>query len=209
MDTQIYLVFGIIAGYILGSIPTSVWIGKFFYSIDIRNYGSGNAGATNAMRVLGIKAAIIVLLVDFLKGIGAVAIASAFKNFFTSNEYFIIYQLTLGIMAMLGHMFPVFANFKGGKGVATLSGIVLAVFPVVFLICLGVFISVFIPTRYVSLSSIAAAIAFPLFVIFVFKTELMSKVIFSILTTVILLITHRKNIHRLIKGMENKILFKT
>ncbi len=208
MVIEVYLIIGIITAYLLGSIPTSVWLGKFFYGIDIRKHGSGNAGATNAMRIMGTKAGIIVLTVDFLKGVGAIAIGGMFQNQIPSTEYFVSYRLFLGLIALMGHMFPVFANFRGGKGVATMAGIVLAVFPEVFFICLGVFVSIFIPTRYVSLSSIVAAIAFPLFVIFVFKTELLPKVIFSILTTVILLVTHRKNIQRLIKGRENKILFK-
>ncbi len=201
------LLVGFILAYLLGSVPTSVWIGKYFYGKDIRKYGSGNAGATNALRVLGTRIGVIVLILDFFKGIGAVAIAGVFVNYFYSYEAFAMYQISLGIVAVIGHMFPVFANFKGGKGVATLAGIVLAIYPNIFVVCLGVFITVFLLTRYVSLSSMTAAIAFPIFAIFVFNVELISKIIFSVLTMSVLLISHRKNIQRLIKGEENKISF--
>ena len=207
MNLEIIVFSGFIIAYLLGSIPTAIWVGKRFYNIDIREHGSGNAGATNALRVLGTKTGIIVLLLDLIKGIAAIFVAYLFKNYFSSPEYFVMYQLLLGVIALIGHMFPVFANFNGGKGVATLAGIVLAIYPLVFLVCLGIFVSVFIPTRYVSLSSIAASIAFPVFVIFVFNVELISKVVFSILTAFILIVAHRKNIQRLIKGTENKIFF--
>lgn len=199
---------GFIVSYLIGSMPTSVWIGKKLYNIDIREHGSGNAGATNTLRVLGNKAGIIVLLIDFLKGFGVIAFASIFKPFIQSPEYYVIYQLLLGFLAVFGHMFPVFANFRGGKGVATLAGIVLAIYPKVFLICLVIFALVFISTRYVSLSSIVTATVFPVLVIFVFNTELLSKIVFAILASSILIITHRKNIQRLINGTERKILFK-
>ncbi len=198
---------GLVIAYLLGSIPTSLWFGKFYYGIDIREHGSGNAGATNALRVLGVKAGIFVLVVDFLKGVAAVAFAGLFKHYFESPEQFVLFQLIMGVVAFAGHMFPVFANFKGGKGVATMAGVISAIFPFVFLICLGVFTLVFIPSRYVSLGSLAAAIAFPLFVIFVFDTELISKIIFSLLTAIILIFAHRNNIKRLVKGNENKIKF--
>lgn len=207
MHTEFYIFLGFLLAYLLGSIPTAVWFGKYFYGIDVRKHGSGNAGATNTFRVLGVKAGIIVFIVDFMKGIGTIAMTGLFRSFFYLDEYFVVYQLMLGVLAMLGHMLPVFAKFNGGKGVAVLAGIVLALFPEVFLVCLGIFMTVLLPTRYVSLSSISAAIAFPVFVIFVFKTDLLSKVIFSLLTAVILLLTHRKNIHRLIKGTEKKIIF--
>ena len=207
MQTEFYLIIGFLAAYLIGSIPTAVWFGRYFHGVDVREHGSGNAGATNTLRVLGVRAGIIVLLVDFLKGVGAVAVSAFFVTFFYLPDYFVVYQLILGIFALLGHMFPVFAGFQGGKGVATLAGVVLAMFPEVFLVCLGVFMSVFLPTRYVSLGSITAAVAFPVFVIFVFKTDLLSKVIFSLLTAVILVLAHRKNIHRLFKGTEKKVFF--
>ncbi len=207
MQTEFYLIIGFFAAYLIGSIPTAVWFGRYFHGVDVREHGSGNAGATNTLRVLGVRAGIIVLLVDFLKGVGAIAVSAFFVNFFYLPDYFVVYQLILGIFALLGHMFPVFAGFQGGKGVATLAGVVLAMFPEVFFVCLGVFMSVFLPTRYVSLGSITAAVAFPVFVIFVFKTDLLSKVIFSLLTAVILVLSHRKNIHRLFKGTEKKVFF--
>lgn len=206
MHTELYLILGFIIAYLIGSIPTSVWFGKYFYGIDVRKHGSGNAGATNTLRVLGVRAGVIVLLVDFIKGVAAIGVSLLFKNFFYLNEYFVVYQLLIGVIAVIGHMLPVFASFNGGKGVATLAGIVLALFPNVFFICLGIFITVFLPTRYVSLGSITAAVAFPVFVIFVFKTDLLSKILFSVLTAVILLLAHRRNIQRLIKGTEKKTL---
>lgn len=207
MQFEFPLLFGIVMAYLIGSIPTSVWFGQYFYGTDVREHGSGNAGATNTMRVLGVKAGVIVLAIDILKGVGVIALSVVFKSYFSVNEYFVIYQLIIGLIALVGHLFPVFAGFNGGKGVATLAGIVLALFPEVFLICLGIFVSVFLPTRYVSLGSILSAIAFPVFVIFVFKVELVSKIVFSVLTAAILLLAHRKNIQRLLKGKERKVLF--
>src|SRR5436190_3997200 len=116
-------VIALVAAYILGSIPSAVWIGKIFYGIDVREYGSGNAGATNTFRVLGKKAGIPVLAIDVLKGFSAVSLAYFQSEWVPATNAFVIFQLTLAVFAVLGHVFPVFAGFRGGKGVATLLGI--------------------------------------------------------------------------------------
>lgn len=198
----------IFIAYLLGSIPTAVWAGKCFFGIDVREHGSGNAGATNALRVLGIKTGIGVLLVDALKGVGAVSLSFFAREAFHLEEWFVIYQLLLGGLALVGHVFPVFASFRGGKGIATLAGIVIIIFPEAVLFCLGVFLLVFIPTRYVSLGSVAAAIFFPVAVIWIFPTDLMPKIIFSLAVAIFVPLTHKKNIRRLLKGEENRISFR-
>lgn len=193
----------LLGGYLLGSIPTAVWIGKFFYKIDVREYGSGNAGATNTFRVLGKKAGIPVLLIDVLKGFAAVKLAY-FSPYVPGSNQFINLELVLGIASLVGHIFPLFASFRGGKGIATLLGIVLGVHPYGALISMAVFIIVLLISSYVSLSSIISAILFPIIVIFIFKTTVPSLVIFSILIAIMVLITHQKNIERLLRKEESK-----
>ena len=198
----------LLSAYLLGSIPTAVWIGKYFYKIDVREYGSGNAGATNAFRVLGKKAGIPVLLIDVLKGFVAVNLA-CFSHYTKGTNQIINLELVLGIASLVGHIFPIFASFRGGKGIATLLGIILAVHPSAAFLSIGIFLLVLITTKYVSLSSIIAAIAFPIIVIGVFATKVPSLVIFSVLIAIMVLITHQKNIERLIRRQESKAhLFK-
>jgi acyl phosphate:glycerol-3-phosphate acyltransferase len=209
MNWELYKVLALLAAYILGSIPTSVWFGKIFYNIDLRDHGSGNAGATNALRVFGNRAGAIILILDALKGFAAVYLSRFFPEAsFTSANNLVIYQLILGSMALLGHVFPLFAGFRGGKGIATLVGIAIALFPQAVLICLVVFLVAFLPTRYVSLGSMSAAIAFPIVVILVMQSDLMAEIIFSIAVAVFVPLTHHKNIKRLLKGKENKLLFR-
>jgi glycerol-3-phosphate acyltransferase PlsY len=193
----------LLGAYLLGSIPTAVWIGKYFYKIDVREFGSGNAGATNTFRVLGKKAGIPVLLIDVLKGLAAVLLAH-YSPYQTSSSQYINLALVLGIASLVGHIFPVFASFRGGKGIATLMGIVLGVHPYAALICMGIFILVLLISSYVSLSSMIAALCFPIIVIFVFKTTVPSLIIFSILIAIMVLITHQKNIERLLRKEESK-----
>ncbi|MBW6498259.1 MAG: glycerol-3-phosphate 1-O-acyltransferase PlsY [Bacteroidales bacterium] len=193
--------------YLLGSIPTAVWIGRRFYGIDVREHGSGNAGATNALRVLGTRTGVIVLLLDALKGVLAVALGWLVKEAFSSPDLFSVFQLLLGLFALLGHVFPLFAGFRGGKGIATLAGIVTILFPGAVLICLLVFAAFFIPSRYVSLGSIAASLAFPVAVIWITGPSTWPEIIFSLMVAVFVPLTHRKNIQRLLKGTENKINF--
>jgi len=193
----------LIGAYLLGSIPTAVWIGKFFYRIDVREYGSGNAGATNTFRVLGKKAGIPVLIIDVLKGFAAVNLAYI-SDYTPHSNQFINLQLVLGIASLIGHIFPIFASFRGGKGIATLLGIVLAVHLYAALIAMGIFIIVLLISSYVSLSSMIAAVLFPLIVIGIFKETVPSLVIFSILIAIMVLITHQKNIERLLRREESK-----
>ena len=193
----------LLAGYLLGSIPTAVWIGKFFYKIDVREYGSGNAGATNTFRVLGKRAGIPVLLIDVLKGFAAVNLAY-FSPYTVGGTQFINLELVLGIASLVGHIFPLFASFRGGKGIATLLGIVLGVHLYGALICMAIFLIILILSGYVSLGSMIAAICFPIIVILVFKSTVPSLIIFSILIAIMVLITHQKNIERLLRKEESK-----
>ncbi len=193
----------LIGAYLLGSIPTAVWIGKYFYKIDVREYGSGNAGATNTFRVLGKKAGIPVLVIDVLKGFAAVCLA--YLSHYTKNSNQLInLQLVLGIASLVGHIFPVFASFRGGKGIATLLGIILAVHPSAAFISMAIFILVLLISSYVSLGSMIAAVCFPVVVIGIFKTTSPSLIIFSILIAIMVLITHQKNIERLLRREESK-----
>lgn len=201
---DIILVF---VAYLLGSIPTSVWVGKYFYGIDVREHGSGNAGATNTIRVIGLKAGIPVLIFDVFKGWLAVNLVSLSTYSIPETASFTNFQLVLGTAALIGHIFPIFAGFRGGKGVATLFGMVLAIDTYPTLICTGIFILVLILSKYVSLSSMIAGFSFPIMVIFVFKTTITSLVIFSLCVAIMLLLTHQKNLQRLLKGEESKATF--
>ena len=195
----------ILLAYLIGSIPTAVWISKYFFDIDIRDYGSGNAGATNTYRVLGSKWGTIVMVVDMLKAIVAVKLAFLLPNSFESDIYLVNMQLGLGLAAVVGHIFPIWAEFRGGKGVATLFGMVLGIQPNVALCCIGVFILVLYLTRWVSLSSILASIAFPVFILVIFNEPEKLYRVFAITVAMLVLLTHQKNIGRLIKGSENKV----
>ncbi len=200
-----------IGAYLLGSIPSAVWIGKAVRGIDVREHGSKNAGATNTMRVLGVKVGIPVLLIDILKGFTAVKLAFLSPDFVPGTNAFVNLQLILGAAAILGHVFPIFAGFRGGKGVATMVGILLALHWPATLVAIGVFLITLCIFKYVSLGSLMMGISFPISVIFIFKTDSISLKIFSIVACILLIITHRKNISRLLNGQENKatFLFKT
>lgn len=196
----------LLSAYILGSIPSAVWIGKYFFKIDVREYGSGNAGATNTFRVLGKKAGIAVLTIDVLKGFAAVKLAycqQVIKHVETDNPFMNL-MLALGIAALLGHIFPVFAAFRGGKGIATLLGIVFAVMWKAALIAVVLFLIVLIISKYVSLGSMLAGLFFPILVNFVFEGQALSLKVFSAVIAVLVLVTHQKNITRLLQGVENK-----
>jgi glycerol-3-phosphate acyltransferase PlsY len=198
----------LLIAYLMGSIPTSVWIGQYFYNIDVREFGSGNSGATNTFRVLGYKAGIPVLIIDVLKGWTSVKLADIISGFPAGSEQLVNLELVFAVAALMGHVFPVYVGFRGGKGVATLLGIVLALNTTAALISLGVFIVVFVATKYVSLSSIIASFAFPNVVIFAMDSRVPSMVIFSMFITVIVLVTHQKNIERLLNKKESKITFR-
>lgn len=195
----------IIAAYLIGSVPTAVWVSRAFFDIDIREYGSGNAGATNTYRVLGKKWGTFVMVVDMLKAIVAVKLAFFIPEAFDNELYLINLQLGLGLAAVLGHIFPIWAEFRGGKGVASLFGMVLGIQPNVALCCVGVFILVLFLTRWVSLSSILASIAFPVFILVIFNEPEALYRVFAIVVALLVLVTHQKNIGRILKGSENKV----
>jgi glycerol-3-phosphate acyltransferase PlsY len=207
---NVYSVSALILAYLCGSIPTAVWIGLAFYDIDVREYGSGNAGATNTFRVLGKQAGIPVMLLDILKGWTATNLAF-FIGVSTTGAYnsasYMNYALALGVAAVMGHLFPIFAGFRGGKGVATLFGMILAIHLHAALLCVLVFVVVLLLTKYVSLSSIAAAFTYPIGVSFVFPTSIRSVVIYGMCICLLILVTHQKNIERLLKGTESKVNF--
>ena len=193
-----------IVAYLIGSIPTSVWISRAFFNIDIRDFGSGNAGSTNTFRVLGVKAGIIVFIVDITKGFLAVNLIYFTKYYIPHSGDYINIQLLLGIAAMLGHIFPVYVGFKGGKGVATLFGVICAISFYPTLIMSGVFVVTLILTRYVSLSSMISGFSFPFLIIVIFKETTPTLVIFSLIMAVLMLFTHQKNIERLLRKEEKK-----
>lgn len=195
------MIFSTIFAYLAGSIPTAVWYGRIFHGIDVRQHGSGNAGATNSLRTLGKKAGIIVLIVDFLKGFLAVKAASLF-----STETDSILPLIMGLAVIAGHIFPIFAQFRGGKGVATAMGVLVATFPWAALGCMVVFMIIVFATKYVSLGSILGALAFPIQLTFNLWNDNADKyaISFAWLIFLILAVMHRQNIQRLLKGTESK-----
>ncbi|MBL7105293.1 MAG: glycerol-3-phosphate 1-O-acyltransferase PlsY [Bacteroidales bacterium] len=203
------LILSIILAYLIGSIPTSVWIGRMFYGVDVRTKGSKNAGATNTIRVLGYKAGIPVLIFDVLKGWFAVYIATYFWDGSLTFPDLLDLKIILAIAAVLGHVFPVYVGFKGGKGIATLLGIGIALYPVAALIVVGIFILVFVFTGYVSLSSIIASVAFPFVdILLLGHDKYITLIILAIAVGVFVPFIHRKNIKRLINKEESKFSFK-
>jgi len=204
---MIMVIVAVCLAYLLGSLPWSVWLGKVFKGVDLREHGSGNAGATNAFRVLGKPIGITVLILDMLKGYAAVNLVFLQNEFEPHTELWMIFRIGLGLVAILGHIFPVFAGFRGGKGVATMTGIGLAVQAFSTLAAMGVYLLVFLGFRISALGSLLAALSYPIWLIWIFKTEYLSLKIFSIFVVVLVLITHRSNIKRLLQG-EEKSLFR-
>jgi glycerol-3-phosphate acyltransferase PlsY len=197
-----------LAAYLIGSIPTALWVGKAYFGIDIREHGSGNSGATNTFRVLGKKPGSVVMLVDIFKGWAATSLVGflVILNAVPSDNL-VPFQLLYGFLAVLGHVFPVYANFRGGKGVATLLGMVLAIQTEAALICLGIFIVVLLVSKYVSLGSMLAALAFPLLMLLPwFRPEHSGWLLiaFGFIIFALVVITHRKNISRLMHGEESR-----
>jgi len=197
--------FLIIIAYLIGSIPTALLISNKFFGIDIREYGSGNMGATNAFRILGPKYGTIIMILDILKGMLAVSLFYLLPYYLSNELERTNFMMALGLSAVMGHIFPIFANFKGGKGVATLLGMLIAVQPIVAICCVVVFLIVLYFTRYISLSSILGAIMLPISVLWIWNEHELSYRIFALLVAFIVLITHQKNIGRLIKGDESRI----
>lgn len=200
-------IFCVLAAYLLGSVPTSVWVGRIWFGLDIREHGSGNAGATNTFRVLGKKAGIFVMLVDILKGLLAATVALILlRQGYIESEMLILWKLILGIVAIIGHILPVFVGFRGGKGVATLAGMMMGVQWEITLICVFIFLITLLLSNYVSLSSMVASLSFPLLVVLVhgFQQDNLILPVCGFALFVAVVFTHRKNIKRLIRGDENK-----
>jgi glycerol-3-phosphate acyltransferase PlsY len=206
--TITYIILEILAAYLLGSVPSAVWIGKLLYGIDVRQHGSGNAGATNVIRVLGYKAGVPVMLFDVFKGWLAVQLAIWIPVPGLSPDLMVYVRIVMALAAVLGHVFPLYAGFKGGKGVGTIAGAGISLFPVAILLVLVIFILVLAITHYVSLSSILASLAFPLVVIFVLGIRHPGLVGLSLLVALFIPATHYKNIRRLLKGEEHKFVFR-
>ena len=203
-----------IVAYLLGSIPSAVWIGKKYYGIDIREHGSKNAGTTNMLRVLGKRAALPVFIIDYFKGFVAVILTSLMRYDDNVDEAWIInLRIIATVFVVLGHIYPIFAGFKGGKGVATLLGAGTGIYAPILLLCFGVWCLVFAIWHYVSLASMVAGCCYPTFVL-IFSTmtydpaapfESIPFIIFSWVVAILLVLTHRKNIERLREGTESKI----
>ncbi|KAA0955435.1 glycerol-3-phosphate 1-O-acyltransferase PlsY [Sporosarcina sp. ANT_H38] len=185
----------LILSYLIGSISFALVIGKTFYKKDIRDYGSGNLGATNAYRVLGIKAGVIVAIADILKGTFACLLPLILGS--------VVNPIVCGLLVILGHIFSVFASFKGGKAVATATGVFLFLTPLAVFVGFVVFVLTLLFTKYVSLSSMLASIA-----LFIYSLIFEDKVFIalSLLISVSIIILHRQNIKRIVNGTENKII---
>ena len=206
-----------ILSYLIGSIPTSIIVARKARGIDIRHYGSGNAGGTNVIRVLGWKAGLFVIALDMAKGMVATMVVARlmegpipFSNA-TPFDDFTVVQIIAGCSAILGHIWTVFAGFKGGKGIATAGGMLIGIAPIEVAVSFGVFALVFLLTHYVSLGSLSAAVAFPLTMFFrenVFMVDVPgygTLIFFSIGISLLIIYTHRTNIVRLLRGKENRI----
>ena len=207
------LVLIIALSYLVGSIPTSIIVGKLVKGIDIRNYGSGNPGGTNVIRVVGLGWGIFVILFDAFKGFFATYFIAKWFYGDASILNLTTLQIIAGCSAVIGHIWTIFAGFKGGKGVSTSAGMLLGIAPVDLLISLMIFVIIVALTRYVSLGSIISAILFPFVIIFtekIFKLEhsdFFTLLIFGSLIAVLIVYRHRSNIKRLIAGNENKLIF--
>lgn len=196
-----------VVAYLLGSIPTAIWYGEAYFGIDVRKHGSGNAGATNTFRVLGKRAGTVVLLIDALKGWIATSLAlMLYYGHLIEWDDCQQLKLVFGFAAVIGHIFPVFSDFKGGKGVATLLGMVMSVHPEAALVCMVIFFVVFLSFNYVSLGAIVASFAFPILLLLkTFGKENDLVIVFGFLLFIMIVVTHRKNIVRLLRGQENRI----
>ena len=209
MNELSYLIFLMLISYLAGSTPTSIIIGHITKGIDIRKHGSGNAGATNVYRVLGWKFALIVIIVDVFKGWLPTAIFAPTFFYAQIIPDLGVVQILCGFSAVLGHTYTVFAGFKGGKGVGTLAGVLLALFPLAFLFCLAVAVITIILTGYVSLASILASASLPIFLFLLppfigIEPAPLSLMVFSLLIPWFITFTHRSNLQRLRSGEENR-----
>ena len=201
-------VLAVLLAYFIGSIPSAIWVSKWFFGIDVRDYGSNNAGATNTFRVIGKFAGFTVLFFDILKGWVSVKLLTTLILYQTDSLEFINMQLIVGITAVLGHVFPIYEKFQGGKGVATLMGIILAINFSAAIGCVIIFLVIFIFFSYVSLGAIVAAIFFPIITVFILRIESLSLIYFSIFISILVILTHKPNIYRLLNKDENKMKIK-
>ena len=202
------LVLGLlVAAYLIGSIPTALWVGRAFFGLDIREHGSGNSGATNTFRVLGKKPGSFVMAVDVLKGWAATSLASLMlSQGAILPEQLLYYQLACGVLAVVGHIYPIWAGFRGGKGVATVLGMMLAIAPATVGVCILVFITVLLVSRYVSLSSMTAGVTFALLQLLpAFRPDNSLLLWFGFVLAGLLIYTHRANIGRLRAGTESRV----
>ena len=205
---MVFLIVGLcILSYLLGSIPTALWYGETYHQVDIREHGSGNAGATNTFRVLGRKAGSIVLFVDAFKGFLATGLAAVLFYFrLVDWQTCVTLKILFGFLAVMGHLLPIFCDFKGGKGVATTLGMVLALHPQAALVSILIFLLVFAISKYVSLGSMVASLAFPIMLsLGVFGQELPIIIYFGSFLAFLVVFTHRKNILRIFRGTENRM----
>ncbi|TSA38783.1 MAG: glycerol-3-phosphate 1-O-acyltransferase [Porphyromonadaceae bacterium] len=203
MNIWISLVFLILA-YLMGSVSSAVWLGRAMKGVDVRNLGSGNAGFANVMRNLGPLVGVPVLIIDTLKGYLAVQLAYLIPGIASDSEALYFWQIIFGMAALVGHLFPIFTGFRGGKGVATGLGIVLAIYPFGALLSFVVFLIAFLASQYVSLGSLMAGISFPLFVLFLLPGDNVPLMVFSWVVAALLVLTHQKNIDRILKGQEHR-----
>lgn len=195
----------IIFAYLIGSTPTALIVSKSFFGVDIRDYGSGNMGATNTFRVLGPKYGTIVMIIDIVKGMTAVCLFYFLPSYLHDEWARTNLMVGLGLSAVLGHVFPIFAQFRGGKGVATLFGMMIAIQPVIAASCVGVFLLVLFFTRYVSLSSILAGVFLPICVLWIWNDDVTIYRIFAVLVAAMIILTHQKNIVKILNGNESRI----
>lgn len=195
----------LVLAYLLGSVPTALWVSRIFFGIDIREHGSKNMGASNTFRVLGPRYGIFVLAVDMAKGMGAVALQPLLRETAWMASEPALWQLLLGLSAVLGHVFPVFAAFRGGKGVATLFGMVLIIQPWIALVSVAAFLLVVLLTRFISLASLTGVAVFACCVWFAWKESDLWIKFFSVGAALLIVFLHRTNILRLLKGTENKL----
>lgn len=205
---MILLIIAIILAYLLGSVPSSVWLGRGLKGIDLRDHGSGNAGATNAFRVLGNPIGIVVLVLDMMKGFLAVNLSHLQEEIIPGSEVWMIFRIGLGLVAVTGHIFPLFAGFKGGKGVATIAGVGLALHPYAALAAMGVYLVVFLIFKLSALGSISAVLSYPIWMIPVFHADYKALWIFAVFVPILTLFTHRSNIRRLIQKEEKSVFRK-
>ena len=206
--TFAYIALIFILAYVLGSIPFSIWIGQAFFKKDIRTEGSGNAGTTNTFRVLGWKAGIPVFLLDAFKGWFAINLVYLLPDGYVKQEYFYYLATAQAVAVVLGHIFPLFAGFKGGKGVATLLGVGVALYPFSGPLAFGVWIVVFLLSGYVSLASVIACFSFPFISYFLFHNTEPPLVLLSFAVAVFIPIIHANNIRRLLTGNESRFLYR-